>query len=80
MPRLHSPALRAVITPNAWRTGGGTALSRTSKAATVSCNVVLDLSVGDKLAFYYWADDGYLYWASSRSYIYRSFLTAKEIR
>ena len=50
------------------------------QAATVSCNVVLDLSVGDKLAFYYWADDGYLYWASSRSYIYRSFLTAKEIR
>lgn len=50
------------------------------QSATVSCNVVLDLSVGDKLAFYYWADDGYLYWASSRSYIYRSFLTAKEIR
>lgn len=51
-----------------------------SMMATISCNVVLDLSVGDKLAFYYWADDGYLYWASSRSYIYRSFLTAKEIR
>ena len=50
------------------------------QVANVSCNVVLDLSVGDKVAFYYWASAGYLYWASSRSYIYRSFLTAKEIR
>ena len=51
-----------------------------SMMATVSCDLSLNLSVGDKLAFYFWGDASYLYWAVSHSYIYRSFITAKEIR